>query len=147
MAEPLVSAATLTKLRIAILESYGVDALLKDRIPDPSMRERAIAVGARAWAQGFDANGLVALLRAHETFDVRPQFGRIKAKVLYILSHTDIQFPPSLAPAVMSALKAAGVEAHYVEVDSEIGHLAFGYQTEKWSPALTRFMAELPTGQ
>ncbi|MGA2487416.1 MAG: hypothetical protein ABSF49_15725 [Roseiarcus sp.] len=43
----------------------------------------------------------------------------------------------------MSALKAAGVDARYVEIDSEIGHLAFGYQTEKWSPTLKNFVAEL----
>ena len=107
------------------------------------MRQAAIVSGARTWAQSFDANALVALLRAHETFDVRPQFGRIKSKVLYILSRTDKQFPPSIGPAVMTALKAAGVDARFVEVDSEIGHLAFGYQTEKWSPALRSFVAEL----
>jgi len=136
-------AATLAKIRVAILESYGVEALLKDKIANPAMRQAAIVSGARTWAQSFDANGLVALLRAHETFDVRSQFGRVKAKVLYILSRTDKQFPPAIAPAVMSALKVAGVDARYVEIDSEIGHLAFGYQTEKWSPTLKNFVAEL----
>lgn len=138
-------AATLTKLRVAILQSYGVEALLKDRIPNPAMRQAAIVAGAKSWAEAFDANGLIALLRAHETFDVRPQFSRIKAKVLYILSRTDKQFPPSIAPRVMSALKTAGVDARYVEIDSDIGHLAFGYQTEKWSPVLKDFIAELTT--
>jgi homoserine O-acetyltransferase len=132
--------ATLTKLRVEILESYGIEVLLKDKIPNPAMRRASIVAGARTWAQGFDANGLVALLRAHEIFDVRPQLGRIKTKVLYILSRTDKQFPPSLAPSVMAALNGAGVDARYVEVDSDIGHLAFGYQTEKWSPALKNFI-------
>jgi homoserine O-acetyltransferase/O-succinyltransferase len=135
--------ATLTKLRVTILESYGIEALFKDRIPNPAMRQAAIMAIAKTWAEAFDANGLVSLLRAHETFDVRPQFSRIKAKVLYLLSRTDKQFPPSIAPPVMDALKAAGVDARYFEVDSEIGHLAFGYQTERWSPALRKFVAEL----
>jgi hypothetical protein len=68
----------LSKLRVAILESYGVDALLKDRIPNPAMRQAAIAAGAKTWAEAFDANGLISLLRAHETFDVRTKFGRIQ---------------------------------------------------------------------
>ncbi len=135
--------ATLTKLRVEILKSYGVDELFKDRIANPVLREAAIVTAARAWAQGFDANGLLALLRAHETFDVRPQLKQIKAKVLYMLSRTDNQFPPRIAPEVMAALKAAGVEARYVEIDSDIGHLAFGYQTEKWTAELKRFVAEL----
>jgi homoserine O-acetyltransferase len=140
-------AATLTRLRVEMLEAYGVDALFKDRFPNAAVRETAILAGSRAWAQSFDANGLIALLRAQETFDVRPQFPRIKAKVLYVLSRTDKVFPPSIAPGVMAALKAAGVDASYVQVDSEIGHMAFGYQTEKWSPALKRFMDELTAGR
>ncbi len=135
--------ATLTKLRVDILKSYGVEALFEDRIANPTLRDAAILSTARGWAQSFDANGLVALLRAHETFDVRPQFKQIRAKVLFVLSRTDKQFPPRIAPAVMGALKAAGVDARYVEIDSDIGHLAFGYQTEKWSPELKSFVAQL----
>jgi homoserine O-acetyltransferase len=135
--------AAMTSLRIGVLKAYGVEALLADKFPRPAAREAAITNGARAWAQTFDANGLILLLRTHEAFDVRPQLGRIKAKVLYMLSRTDNQFPPSIAPDIMAMLKAAGVDARYVEVDSDIGHLAFGYQTEKWSPALGSFIAGL----
>ncbi len=136
-------AASLTRIRVETLEAYGIQALMTNRFANSSMRQAAIVAGARAWAQSFDANGLVALLRAHETFDVRPRFDRIKAKVLYILSRTDKQFPPRIAPAVMAALKSAGVDARYIEVDSEIGHLAFGFETDKWSPALKSFVDEL----
>ena len=114
-----------------------------DQFPTPPFARRRSSPGLGPWAQSFDANGLIALLRAAKAFDLRPQFRRIKAKVLYILSRTDQVFPPSIAPGVMAALKAAGVDASYVEVDSDIGHMAFGYQTEKWSPALKSFMAEL----
>jgi homoserine O-acetyltransferase/O-succinyltransferase len=40
-------------------------------------------------------------------------------------------------------LKAAGVDARYYEIDSELGHLASGLDGDKWSPALRSFMAEL----
>jgi homoserine O-acetyltransferase/O-succinyltransferase len=67
----------------------------------------------------------------------------MRAKVLYVISRTDKLFPPSIAPGVMQALKAAGVDARYYEIDSEFGHSASGFDAEKWAPTLKRFMAEL----
>ena len=93
--------------------------------------------------RAFDANSLVVLRRALETYDTTRDFAHIKAKVLYVLSRTDKLFPPSIAPGVMSALKAAGVDARYVELDSEFGHLASAADGEKWAPALAAFIAEL----
>jgi homoserine O-acetyltransferase len=79
------------------------------------------------------------------TFNIEPQFSRIKAKVLYVLSRTDKLFPPTLAPRVMTELIAAGVDARYVEIDSEFGHIASGLDAAKWAPELRRFMAQLAT--
>ncbi len=131
--------ATLTKLRVEMLEAYGIGNLSS---PNPAARA-AIVASARAWAQNFDANGFILLLLAQEHFDIRRQISRIKAKILYMLSRTDEVFPPRIAPGVMADFKAAGIDARYVEVDSDIGHLAFGYQTEKWSPALRSFIEQL----
>ena len=36
----------------------------------------------------------------------------------------------------MQALKAAGVDARYFALDSDLGHLASGHDGEKWAPAL-----------
>jgi homoserine O-acetyltransferase/O-succinyltransferase len=131
-------AATLTELRLKMLEAYGIGGLSGR---NPAARA-ALVAGARKWAQDFDANGFIQLLRAQERFDVRPQLRRIKAKILYMLSRSDQVFPPRIAPGVMADFKAAGVDTRYVEVDSDIGHLAFGYETDKWSPALKRFIGE-----
>ena len=68
---------------------------------------------------------------------------KIKAKLLYVLSRTDKIFPPSIAPDVMKALKDAGVDARYVEIDSEFGHSASGRDWAKWAPALRDFLAPL----
>jgi homoserine O-acetyltransferase len=53
------------------------------------------------------------------------------------------KFPPAIAPACIEALEAAGVDARYTEIDSELGHLASGLDGDKWAPALKAFMAEL----
>jgi homoserine O-acetyltransferase/O-succinyltransferase len=134
---------TLTKLRVATLKRYGIEAQLAPQYPDAAAREAAIVKVAEPWAQNFDANSLVVLRRALETYDTTPQFDRIKAKVLYVISRTDQLFPPSIAPEVMQSLKAAGVDARYYEIDTELGHSASGLDGDKWAPQLRSFMAEL----
>jgi homoserine O-acetyltransferase len=136
-------AAVLTKIRVATLKFYGIEAQLAAQYPDAAEREAAIVKQAEPWAQNFDANSMVVLRRALETYDTTPAFGKIKAKVLYVISRTDNLFPPSIAPAYLQALKAAGVDARYFEIDSELGHLASGLDGDKWAPALKAFMAEL----
>src|SRR5262249_47978909 len=135
----------LTRLRVATLKSYGLDAQLAEKFPDPTAREAEIAKVAEPWARAFDGNSMVVLRRALEEFDTTPQLTKMRAKVLYVLSRTDTLFPPAIAPAVMQALQSAGVNARYVEIDSELGHLASGLDADKWAPALKAFINNLTT--
>jgi hypothetical protein len=98
---------------------------------------------AANWAAKWDANSLIILRRALLGFDTRPDFARIKAKVLYILCRTDALFPPKIAPDVIKTLTAAGVEACYFELDSDLGHSSSGPEHAKWSPVLREFLAPL----
>jgi homoserine O-acetyltransferase/O-succinyltransferase len=134
---------TLVKYRIATLKRYGIDAQLAATIADAQRRDKAIEQIARQWARVFDANSMVVLRRALEHFDTTPHFHKIKARVLYVLSRTDQLFPPAIAPGVMQQLHAAGVDARYFEIDSELGHMASGHDAHKWAPELARFMAAL----
>jgi homoserine O-acetyltransferase len=133
----------MTQLRVATLKRYGIEAQLADQFPDPAAREAEIVKRAQPFVRGFDGNAMVALRRPIEAFDVTPEFGKIKAKVLYAISRTDALFPPKIVPEVMEKLKAAGVDARYVEIDSDLGHMASGLDADKWAPALKAFMAEL----
>jgi homoserine O-acetyltransferase len=98
---------------------------------------------ARTWARIFDPNSMVALRKAVVRFDVEGELGKIRAKVLYILSRTDKLFPPSIAPDLMGKLGAAGVDARYFELDSDFGHSAPGPEWAKWAPVLRDFLATL----
>jgi hypothetical protein len=60
------------------------------------------AVSTRSRAP--DAAGTSLEGVAARTLDLR-DFGRIKAKVLYVLSTTDKLFPPTIAPNVMAKLE------------------------------------------
>ena len=95
------------------------------------------------WARNWDAHSLIILRRALLGWDTRPDFARIRAKVLYILCRSDQLFPPKIAPAVIEALKAAGVEARYFEIDSDLGHSSSGPEHAKWSPVLREFLEPL----
>jgi homoserine O-acetyltransferase len=134
---------TLTEVRVETLMRYGANEMLSVTIPDPAQREAAIRQRAEAWAREFDPNSMVTLRRALETFDTESEFGKIRAKVLYVLSRTDKLFPPSIAPDVMDKLAKAGVDATYVEIDSEFGHLASGPEWAKWGPAVKAFLDSL----
>ena len=136
----------LTEIRIETLKRYGIEANLASRYPDPAEREAAIRQQATNWARNWDAHSLIILRRALLGFDTRPDFAKIKAKVLYILCRSDALFPPKIAPAVIAALKEAGVEAGYFEIDSDMGHSSSGAEHAKWSPVLREFLAPLVAG-
>ena len=133
----------LTEIRIETLKRYGIEANLASRYPDPAEREAAIRQQAANWARNWDAHSLIILRRALLGFDTRPDFAKIKAKVLYILCRSDALFPPKIAPAVIAALKEAGVEAGYFEIDSDMGHSSSGAEHAKWSAVLREFLAPL----
>jgi homoserine O-acetyltransferase/O-succinyltransferase len=129
--------------RIATLKAYGIEQQLAQQYPEREAREAEIRKRAEPWARHFDGNSLVVQRRAMEFRDHARDFGRVKAKVLYVLSTTDKLFPPSIAPDVMAKLKAAGVDATYFELVSDNGHNAGTLDARKYDPALRAFMARL----
>jgi len=63
--------------------------------------------------------------------------------LLYVLSNTDKRFPADeLAEPTMAHLKASGVDASYVEIDSPYGHLAPTEDWQQWAPALKTFLED-----
>jgi len=133
----------LTELRIEMLKRNGIEAALAPRYPDRESREAEIRRQAVDWAKSWDANSLVILRRGTIGYDTVKDFSKISAKVLYVLCRTDRLFPPSIAPGVMQALAAAGVDARYFEIDSDLGHSASGPEHAKWSPVLREFLGPL----
>jgi homoserine O-acetyltransferase len=123
------------------LKRYGIEAKLAKEYPDSAAREAAIRDLATAWGRNFDANGMLALLRAQIRFNAEPHFDRIRARVLYVLVSSDELYPPTLAPGVMAKLREAGVDATYFMLDSPYGHDATTPDAAKWAPTLKEFLA------
>ncbi|MDB5583118.1 MAG: putative acyltransferase [Bradyrhizobium sp.] len=134
---------TLVPMRIGMLTGYGVDTALTATYPDPDERRAVMRQRALAWAEDFDANALLVIMKAMGTHDVRAELGKMKARVLYILSRTDTIFPPTLAPEAFDRFYAAGVAASYFEIDSDNGHSAASVDADKWGDELRRFLRGL----
>jgi homoserine O-acetyltransferase len=135
--------ATMTELRVETLTRYGQNEILTVTIPEEDARRARIRTMAETWAKQFDPNSMIALRKAAVRFDAERDLAGIRAKVLYVLSRTDKLFPPSIAPGVMDKLAKAGVDAKYVEIDTDFGHSASGADWQKWAPALTEFLTSL----
>jgi homoserine O-acetyltransferase len=135
--------ATMTALRMDTLKRYGAGEIVAATVADPAAREARLREMAAHWARQFDPNSLVVLRKAMVRFDAARHFAKIRARVLYVLSRTDVLFPPSLGPGVMAGLAAAGVDATYFEIDSAFGHLASGADSSKWAPTLRSFLDRL----
>ena len=127
-------------MRVATLKRYGIANELAAAFPDPARREAEIERLAADWAAVFDPNALLALTKACDKFDTRPRLRDLRAPVLYVNSRSDVGFPPELAREVMPMLAAAGVDARYIELDSDKGHLASGADAALWSDALEHFL-------
>lgn len=134
---------TMATLREKTLRHYGVETALSAQGIEPSERDAALRAIARTWAKVFDPHSLLVLADAATTFDVSSLLYRLRARVLLVLSTTDTLFPPTLAPPIMAALRAAGVDASYEELHSPHGHLASGVDAAKWAPALARLLASV----
>jgi homoserine O-acetyltransferase len=134
---------TMTAIRMDTLRRYGSNEILAATLPNPAAREARMREMAGRWATEFDPNSLVTLRRAMVRFNAEPSLSKIRARVLYVISRSDVLFPPSIAPAVMEQLSKAGVDATYVEIDTDYGHLAANADAAKWAPALEAFLDRL----
>jgi homoserine O-acetyltransferase/O-succinyltransferase len=136
---------TLTAIRMETLKRYGIEAIIGTDHLSSEQREARIRRQAEVWARDFDAHSLIVLRKASVRFDAQRHFSAIRAKVLYVISRSDQLFPPSMGARVMGRLQTAGVDATYVELDSNFGHLASGREADQWAPALQGFLERLTT--
>jgi homoserine O-acetyltransferase len=77
------------------------------------------------------------------SFDVRDRLGATRAPLLYVLSRSDRLFPSTLAPGVMKEMRETGIDARFVEIDSDHGHFASSTDAAKWAGPLRAFLAEI----
>ncbi len=101
----------------------------------------------------FDANTYVWVSRAIDLHDVSrgrgsmtEALGRIRARCLLIGISSDFLFPPQQVRELAEAMRAAGVDARYWEMESDSGHDAFLDEQEKLAEPLSGFLGEIESG-
>ncbi len=100
-------------------------------------------VGA-ARAQVADANHLLYLVKANQTFVAGGDGGlaRIKAPVLLISTGEDLVFPPPAIQRTADGIRAGGAKVEQVTIGGGRGHLNGVVNISEASGAITRFLAQ-----
>jgi len=130
----------MVKTRKSRLGMYGVGRHLEDTVDDPSMRDRIMQEMAVTWAGQFDANSLSALYEAGVGSTAVPNAGNIKAPLLNVLSRTDSVVDVALGQPTVDMLCDLGVDARFLEIDTEYGHAGPMIDGHKWADDLRDFL-------
>lgn len=134
----------LVKSRMDRLRLYGVGRHLDDTVADPAERDRIILERAKTWAGEFDANSLSALYAAGIGSTAAPLAGDFKAPLLNVLARTDSVVDVALGQPTVDLLCEKGVDARFLEIDTEYGHAGPMIDGHKWAGDLQDFLNETP---
>jgi homoserine O-acetyltransferase len=74
-------------------------------------------------AAGTDAAHFVWMAKANQLYNLEKEQARIKAKVLFLPSKTDLVFPPELSRKWAEKLRAQGNQVELYEIEGTNGHL------------------------
>ena len=101
----------------------------------------------------FDANSYLYITKAIDYFnllnghELSVIFKGLKAKVLVISFKSDWLYPPYQSQEIVKALKLAGIDASYCEVNSTYGHDAFLLEIEQESDLIKHFLNTVTNGR
>ena len=102
------------------------------------------------FVERFDANSYLYLTKAMDFYDIAegsPTFeagaARIKCPSLFVSFRSDWLFPPRETAELVNALRAAGRDAEYHEIDSAHGHDAFLVEHQKYADLVKRFLGRV----
>jgi homoserine O-acetyltransferase len=95
-----------------------------------------------ARAASTDAAHLVWMAKANQLYNLTNEQSRIKAKVLFLPSKTDLIFPPELSRRWAEKLKAQGNYVELYEIEGTSGHLDGLFSIAKVSDQIRSFMSK-----
>lgn len=110
--------ATYTKNAAPFASEFEVEAYLRHQ--------------GRSFVDRFDANSYLYITKATDRFDLtggtlplETIFAPVQARVSVIGFSSDWLYPPEQNQEITNALRRAGKDAHYIEVETDAGHDAF----------------------
>src|SRR5205085_978934 len=101
-------------------------------------------------ARRFDANTYLIINKAMDLHDigrgrggVHRALSRVTARVLVFSVDSDVLYPPYQQRDIVEGVRAHGVDARYVAINSPDGHDAFLLATDQITAALAPFLHEV----
>ncbi len=101
----------------------------------------------------FDANSYLYITKAIDLFNIlnghslASIFRGLKAKVLVLSFKSDWLYPAYQSQEIVKALKLAGVDATYCEINSTYGHDAFLLEVEEETQLIKHFLNTVSNGK
>jgi homoserine O-acetyltransferase len=101
----------------------------------------------------FDANSYLYITKAIDYFNIlnghnlNDIFKGLRAKVMIIAFKSDWLYPSYQSQEIVKALKLAGVDASYCEIDSTYGHDAFLLEEEEETHLIQHFLQTVSNGK
>lgn len=128
--------------RLRNRERYGYDFTSIDFEVESYLRYQG-----QSFVERFDANSLLYLTKALDYFDVTQGSGTLteafagsKSLFLFITFSSDWLYPPQQLKEVAQAVRRAGGDATYCEINSDYGHDAFLLEHAAQAPLIASFL-------
>lgn len=132
----------LVEARMETLTKYGQGTYLAAQGHDLEDATAIIRARAEEWAMQFDANSLWVLYQAG--LGSKADASRIKAPLLNVLARTDSVVDVTLGQPTVDLLTKNGVDAQFLEIDTEYGHAGPMLDAHLWADELKAFLQRIP---
>lgn len=132
----------MVEARMETLTKYGQGTYLATQGHDLDAVAAIIRGRAEEWATQFDANSLWKLYDAGIGSKANP--AAIKAPLMNVLARTDSVVDVALGQPTVDTLKSHGVDATFLEIDTEFGHAGPMLDAHLWADDLREFLGKMP---
>ncbi|HEY6006013.1 MAG TPA: homoserine O-acetyltransferase [Anaeromyxobacter sp.] len=103
--------------------------------------EDALEKAGVARAKSTDANSLLYMAKANQLYNLGDDVKRMKARILFVPSRSDMIFPPELSQRAAERYRAQGGVAEVAVIDGDGGHLDGVFNVAKQGEAIRAFLA------
>lgn len=109
-------------------QTFGYKLAAADKTPETALDNRyliedTLIKAGYARAATTDANNNIYMAKANQLFNVEADMPRIKARLLFIPSQSDLVFPPEFSRKAAERFKAQGGTAELFMIEGNGGHL------------------------
>jgi homoserine O-acetyltransferase/O-succinyltransferase len=103
--------------------------------------EDALEKAGLARARNTDANSLLYMAKANQLYNLGDDVKKMKARILFVPSRTDMIFPPELSERAAERYRAQGGVAEVAVIEGDGGHLEGVLNVARQGEAIRAFLA------